>query len=70
MWPIEPWCGNCAEAAEGGSMTTTKKILLAWKYRRAIWKWRKLYRYRREIGGLAVVGIVQAVTALVPHRAK
>jgi hypothetical protein len=51
-------------------MTTTKKIHLAWKYRRAIWKYRRLYRYRRELGGLAVAGLVQVVAALVPHRAK
>jgi hypothetical protein len=56
-------------------MTTSKKIRLAWKHRRAIWKYRlyrfhKLYRYRRELGGLAITGAAMAVVALASHRSK
>jgi hypothetical protein len=51
-------------------MKITRKIRLAWKYRLAIWKYRKLYRYRRELGGLAVAGVVLGIAALLPHRAK
>jgi hypothetical protein len=51
-------------------MKITTKIRLAWKYRRAIWKYRKLYRYRRELGGMALAGVLLGIAALLPHRAK
>ncbi len=35
---------------------TTRKIRLAWKYRRPLWKYRKLLRHRRPIAG-AVLGL-------------
>jgi hypothetical protein len=57
-------------AYRGTSMKITRKIRLAWKYRQAIWKYRKLYRYRRELGGLAIAGAVLGIAALLPHRAK
>ena len=37
-------------------MKTTRKIQLAWKYRRPLWMYRKLLRYRRPIAG-AVLGL-------------
>jgi hypothetical protein len=30
--------------------------MLAWKYRRPLWKYRKLLARRREIAGAAIVG--------------
>ena len=61
---------NLRTVCGGASMKITRKIRLAWKYRQAIWKYRKLYRYRRELGGLAVAGVVLGIAALLPHRAK
>ncbi|HEY7389732.1 MAG TPA: hypothetical protein VH640_14545 [Bryobacteraceae bacterium] len=63
VWKLPTACG-------GASMKVTRKIRLAWKYRRAIWKYRRLLRYRRELGGLAVAGVVLGIAALLPHRAK
>ncbi len=35
-------------------MKNTTKIRLAWKYRRALWKYRGLIRRRKEIAGVAL----------------
>ena len=37
---------------------TVRKVKLAWKYRTALWKHRKLLAHRREIAGAALVGAV------------
>ncbi len=34
---------------------TTRRVKFAWKYRRPLWKYRKLLRYRKPIAG-AVLG--------------
>jgi len=48
-------------------MTKLTKIKFAWKYRRAIWRYRKLIRYRREIG-LAAAGLIAAGTGILIRR--
>jgi hypothetical protein len=35
-------------------MRTTTKLKLSWKYRKYLWKYRNLIRYRREIMGVAL----------------
>jgi len=35
---------------------TVRKVKLAWKYRRPLWKYRKLLAHRREIAGAAIAG--------------
>lgn len=42
-------------------MTNLRKLECAWKYRRALWKYRKLIRYRREIGAALLAGAVAIV---------
>jgi len=37
-------------------MTPLRKLELAWKYRRPLWKYRKLIRYRKQILFAAGVG--------------
>ena len=37
---------------------TMRKAKLAWKFRRPLWKYRKLVARRREIAGVAVVGAI------------
>ena len=33
---------------------TPRNVKFAWKYRRALWKYRYLIRHRREIAGVAI----------------
>jgi len=33
---------------------TVRKVKLAWKYRRPLWKYRKLLAHRHEIAGAAI----------------
>jgi hypothetical protein len=42
-------------------MTNARKLKLAFKYRRLLWKYRGLYRHRRMIAGLAIAGAASAV---------
>jgi hypothetical protein len=35
---------------------TVGKMKLAWKYRRPLWRYRKLLAHRREIAGAAIAG--------------
>jgi hypothetical protein len=35
---------------------TVRKMKFAWKYRRPLWKYRKLVARRREIAGAAIAG--------------
>ena len=35
---------------------TVRKVKLAWKYRRPLWRYRKLLAHRREIAGAAIAG--------------
>jgi hypothetical protein len=35
---------------------TVRKMKLAWKYRRPLWKYRKLLAHRREIACAAIAG--------------
>ncbi len=51
-------------------MKTATKIKLACKYRRLLWRGRKVYRYRRELAIFAVAGAVLAIAVLIPYRAK
>ncbi len=37
-------------------MNRLTKAKLAWKYRRQLWKYRKLIRYRREVAGVVLAG--------------
>jgi hypothetical protein len=49
---------------------TMRKIRLAWKYRRPLWKYRAAIRHRREIAGAAAaLGAVALTTFLVRRRA-
>jgi hypothetical protein len=41
-----------------------RNVKLAWKYRRALWKYRSLIRHRREIGALALAGAAVAAGVL------
>jgi hypothetical protein len=49
---------------------TVQKLKLAWKYRRVIWRYRKLYEHRKEIAGVALTGAALTGAILRPHRAK
>jgi hypothetical protein len=44
-------------------MTQRTKLRIAWKYRRQIWKYRKLIIYRKEIAGVlaATTAIIAAI---------
>ena len=40
-------------------MSPITKLELAWKYRRPLWKYRKLIRYRKQIlAGVVSLGVV------------
>ena len=43
-----------------------RKMKFAWKYRRPLWKYRKLIARRREIAGAALAGV--AILAFVMLR--
>jgi hypothetical protein len=45
-----------------------RNVKLAWKYRRALWKYRSVIRHRREIGAVAMAGAAIAA-ALMLKRA-
>jgi hypothetical protein len=46
-----------------------RNVKFAWKYRRALWKYRGVIRHRREIaGGLAMAGA--AIAALLIKRGR
>ena len=45
-------------------MSPLRKLELAWKYRRPLWKYRKLIRYRKEILFAVAVGVGVAVVAI------
>jgi hypothetical protein len=47
-------------------MMTTRKIRFVLKYRRPLWKYRKLLAHRREIAGAAIAGV--AVLAFIYVR--
>jgi len=51
-------------------MNNTRKLKLAWKYRRLLWKYRRLYQHRRKIAGLALAGAASAgvVVAFLGHN--
>jgi hypothetical protein len=49
---------------------TIKKIRLAWKYRKLLWKLRKPYKHRREIAGLALTGVALSAAFAERYRAK
>jgi hypothetical protein len=45
-------------------MSPLRKLELAWKYRRPLWKYRKLIRYRKQILFAAAVGVGVAAVAI------
>jgi hypothetical protein len=47
---------------------TKRNVKLAWKYRGFIWKYRKLIRHRREIGGIAAAAGAVALGMFVRRR--
>ena len=56
-------------------MTPLRKLELAWKFRRPLWKYRKLIRYRKQIlfaaAGLGAGVLTTAVVrTLSPRRAS
>jgi hypothetical protein len=44
-----------------------RNLKLAWKYRRALWKYRNVIRYRREIAG-AAAGLGLLVAGMMLRR--
>jgi len=51
-------------------MTKLKKIQFAWKYRRSLWKHRKLIRHRKEIlTGVSVAAAAILATVLLKRGA-
>lgn len=48
----------------------TRNIKFAWKYRRALWKYRNLIRHRREIAGFAAAGATIAAGLLVKRALR
>jgi hypothetical protein len=46
---------------------TVRKVKLAWKYRRPLWKYRKLVAHRREIAGAVIAGAA-VLAAICLHR--
>ena len=42
-----------------------KKVKFAWKYRRPLWKYRKLIAHRREIAGAAIAAAAILVLTVV-----
>jgi hypothetical protein len=41
-----------------------RNVKLAWKYRRALWKYRSVIRHRREIGAVAMAGAAIAAALM------
>ncbi len=39
-------------------MTTVRRMKLAWRYRKYLWKYRAWIRHRKEIAGIAAAGAV------------
>jgi len=49
-------------------MTTTRKIQLAWKYRKPLWRYRNVIRHRKEIAAWAAVSVAVAAGILLTRR--
>ena len=49
-------------------MKTTTKIRLAWKYRRALWKYRNVIQHRWTIAAAATAGALVAAGMLLERR--
>ena len=49
---------------------TIRTLKLAWKYRRQLWRYRKLYEHRKELAGVALASGVLITAALHTHGAK
>jgi uncharacterized membrane protein len=45
-------------------MKLNTKVKLAWKYRKALWKYRGLIRHRWDVAAVAATGAVVAALAL------
>jgi len=41
-----------------------RNVKLAWKYRRALWKYRGVIRHRQEIAAVALAGVAIATALL------
>jgi hypothetical protein len=52
------------EVCSASFMTTIRKLKFAWKYRRPLWKYRRLIRHRKAVaGGAALAGAAAAAWA-------
>jgi hypothetical protein len=49
---------------------TVRKVKLAWKYRRPLWKYRKLLAHRREIAGAAIASAAILVGVMLKRAAS
>jgi hypothetical protein len=49
-------------------MNNLTKMKLAWKYRRPLWKYRKVIRHRNKIGGLTLAMAMIGAGILVRRR--
>ncbi len=47
-----------------------RNVKLAWKYRRALWKYRNVIRYRKEIGALAIAGVALGAAAVLTRSRR
>jgi len=49
-------------------MKTSTRMKLAWKYRRPLWRYRRLLRHRYEIAALAATGLAITMGWLMSHE--
>jgi hypothetical protein len=49
-------------------MTNLTKMKLAWKYRRPLWKYRRVIRHRNKIGGLTLAAAMIGTGILVRRK--
>ena len=51
-------------------MTTLTKMKLGWKYRRPLWKYRKVIRHRNKIGGLTLAAAAMIGAGILVRRRR
>lgn len=49
---------------------TKRKVKLAWKYRRALWKYRNVIRHRKEIAGVVLAGAAIAAGVILRRQLR